>query len=110
MFNGYESFEKFGKDNVDLAMKSADAFSKGFQAMATEAADYSKRSFEAGSEAFEKLLAAKSLDKAVEVQTDYVRSAYEGYVGQVSKVSEIVADMAKSAYKPYETFIGKLGA
>lgn len=110
MFNGFDSFEKLGKDNVDFAMKSADAFSKGFQAMATEAADYSKRSFEAGSEAFEKLLAAKSLDKAVEVQSDYVRTAYEGYVGQVSKVSEIFADMAKSAYKPYESLIGKLGA
>ena len=68
-----------------------------------------KSGFEQGSAAFEKLLGAKSLDKAVEVQSDYVRSAYEGYVGQVTKIGEIVADMAKSAYKPYEGLFGKYG-
>jgi hypothetical protein len=109
MINGFDNFDKLSKDNVDVAMKSADAFTKGLQAIATESADYSKRSFEAGSEAFEKLLAAKSLDAAVEVQTDFVRTAYEGYVGQMSKVSEIFQDMAKSAYKPYEGLMGKFG-
>jgi hypothetical protein len=38
-----------------------------------------------------------------------VRTAYEGYVGQMSKVSEIFQDMAKSAYKPYEGLMGKFG-
>ena len=40
------------------------------QALASEAADYSKQSFEAGTAAFEKLLAAGSVDKAVEVEQD----------------------------------------
>ena len=107
--NGFEEFQKYGKDNVDIALKSADVVTKGFQAIAAETADFTKKSFEAGSSAFEKLIAAPSLDKAVEVQTDYVRSAYEGYVGQVTKVGEIFADMAKDAYKPYETLLGKFG-
>ena len=46
--NGFDDIQKFGKDNVDVALKSADAVSKGFQAIAAEAADYSKKSFEAG--------------------------------------------------------------
>jgi len=109
MFNGFEDLQKWSKDSMDLALKSAGAYSKGFQAIASEAADYSKHSFEAGSAAFEKLLGATSLDKAVEVQSAYARSAYEGYVGQVTKVGEIVADMAKSAYKPYETLLARNG-
>lgn len=99
----------FGKDNIDVALKSADAVAKGMQAMAVEAVDYSKRSFDAGGAAIEKLLAAKSLDKAVEVQSEVVRSAYEDYVSQVARVSEIVTDMAKGAYRPYEAFFGKFG-
>ena len=55
------------------------------------------------------MLAAGSLDKAVEVQSAYVRSAYEGYVGQVTKVGSIFADMAKNAYKPYESLFAKYG-
>lgn len=109
MINGFEDFQKFGKSNVDVALKSAGAVGKGFQALASEAADYSKQSFEAGAAAFEKMLAAGSFDKAVEVQTEYVRSAYEGYVGQATKVGEIFADMAKDAYKPYESLFGALG-
>lgn len=109
MFNGFEDFQKFGKDNVDVALKSAGAWGKGFQALASEAADYSKQSFEAGSAAFEKLLGASSFDKAVEVQSAYLRSAYEGYVGEATKVGEIVAGMAKDAYKPYETLFSRNG-
>jgi hypothetical protein len=109
MINGFEDIQKLSKDNVDVALKSAGAVGKGFQAIAVETADFTKKAFEASSSAFEKLFAVQSLDKAVEVQSDYVKAAYEGYVGQVTKVGEIVADMAKDAYKPYESFLGKIG-
>jgi len=107
MNTGFEDFQKYGKDTMDTAMKSVDAFSKGFQQIAADVADYSKQSFEAGSAAMEQLLGAKSLDKAVEIQTAYLRSAYQDYVGQVTKMGEIVADMTKTAYKPYETALGR---
>ena len=107
--SAFDMSRDFGKDNIDVALKSADAVSKGMQAMAVEAVDYSKRSFDASGAAVEKLLAAKSLDKAVEVQSEIVRSAYEDYVGQMTRMSEIVTGMAKSAYQPYEAFFGKFG-
>ena len=109
MTTGFESIQGLSKDNMDAVLKSANAFSRGLQAIAAEAADYSKKSIDAGTNALERLIGAGSLDKAVEVQSDYVRSAYEGYVAQAAKVSEIVTDMAKSAYEPYESLFGKLG-
>ncbi|MBN8995649.1 MAG: phasin family protein [Rhizobiales bacterium] len=109
MSTGFEDFQKVGKDSVETALKSVDAFSKGFQQIAADTADYSRQSFEAGSAAFEQLIGAKSLDKAVEIQTAYFRSAYQDYVGQVTKVGEIVADMARTAYKPYEAAFGRFG-
>ena len=108
MSNAFD-FQSFGQGNVDVAMKAADAVSKGLQAIATEAADYSKRSFEAGTAAFERLAAAKSVETALAVQQDFAKAAYEGYVGQVTRFGEIVADMAKSAAGPYEAFFGKFG-
>ncbi|MEX0852483.1 MAG: phasin family protein [Bauldia sp.] len=108
MGNGLDGFQNFGKENLDLALKSATAISKGLQALAAEAADYSKRNLDASASALEGFFGAQSLDKAVKVQSDYVRSAYESYVGQVAKVSEIVTDMAMGAYKPYEGLLGRL--
>ena len=87
----------FGKDNMDIALKSVDAMTKGFQAMSVEAMDYSKRSMDASGAAVEKMMAVKSLDKAIEVQSDLVRSAYEDYVGQVTRFGEIVTGMAQGA-------------
>jgi hypothetical protein len=49
----------------------------------------------------------KSVDKAIEVQTEYAKTAYEGFVAKASKIGELYADLAKETYKPFETLIAK---
>lgn len=107
MIEKFEEFQKLSKDNAELAAKSFASFQKGAQAIAVEVADYSKKSFEEGSAAFEKLLGAKSLDKAIEVQTAYFKNAYEAFVAQSTKLGELYSDVAKDAYKPFEGVIAK---
>ena len=108
MLKNFEDFQKLGKDNVDVAMKQFGTVSKGWQAIATEFADYSKKSFEDGSAALEKLFGAKSLDKAIEVQSDYVKTAYEGFVAEATKLGELYTDLAKESYKPFEGLLSKV--
>ena len=108
MLKNFEDFQKLGKDNVDVAMKQFGTVSKGWQAIAAEFADYSKKSFEDGSAALEKLFGAKSLEKAIEVQSEYVKGAYEGFVAQTTKFGELYTDLAKETYKPLEGFIAKV--
>jgi hypothetical protein len=69
-----DPMQKFGKENMDMAMTAFGAWAKNAQSIATELADYSKKSFEDSAAAFEKLIGAKSVEKAVEVQTEYLRS------------------------------------
>lgn len=108
MFDNLETLQKLGKDNMDLALKSFGAASKGIQAIATEVADYQKKSFEEGTAALEKLLGAKTLDKAFEAQSEYYKSAYEGFVSKATKIGELYADIAKETYKPFEGAIAKV--
>jgi hypothetical protein len=110
MLKNFDNVQKVGQENMDVAMKSFGAVSKGFQAIATEVADYSKKSFEDSTAAMEKLMGAKTLEKAVEVQSDYVRSAYEGFVAQATKIGELYADLAKETYKPFEGMMGKVSS
>jgi phasin family protein len=110
MMKNFDDVQKVGKENMDVAMKSFGVVSKGFQAIATEVADYSKKSFEDSTAAIEKLMGAKTLEKAVEVQSDYVRSAYEGFVAQATKIGELYADLAKESYKPFEGMMGKVSS
>lgn len=107
--SGFEDFQKIGKDNFDAAVKSFGEVNKSFQAIATEVTDYSKKSFEESTATFEKLVGAKSVEQAVEIQTDFAKKAYEDYVSQVSKIGEMYVDLAKEIYKPVEDALAKKG-
>jgi hypothetical protein len=102
MIKNFDEFQKLGQTNVDAAVKAFGEWNKGLQAIAAEMTDYTKRSFEEGTATFEKLLAAKSFEQAVEIQTGYAKRAYDEYMHQMSKIGGLYAELAKEAYKPVE--------
>ncbi len=105
--NTFEDAQKYGRENMDLALKSFGAVSKGLQAIAVEVADYSKKAFEDGTALVEKIASAKTVDKAFEVQSQFVKSSYETYLARATKIGELYADIAKESYKPIETAFTK---
>ena len=107
MVKNFEDLQQVGKDNVEVAMKSMGTLSKGAQAIAVEVADYTKKSFEDGTAALEKLFGVKTFDKAIEVQTEFAKTSYEGFVAKASKIGELYADLAKESYKPFESMFAK---
>ncbi|HEY4140148.1 MAG TPA: phasin family protein [Pseudolabrys sp.] len=110
MVKNFGDLQQVSKENVEVAMKSAETMSKGAQAIATELADYSKKSFEDGSAMLEKLFGVKSFEKAIELQTEYAKSSYEGFVAKATKISEMYAGLAKEGYKPFESMMAKAKA
>ena len=73
---------------------------KGFQAIAADVTDYSKKAFEDGTRTFEQLIGAKSFEQAFEIQSQYAKKAFDAYVAQLSKLGEMYVDLARNAYKP----------
>jgi hypothetical protein len=106
MVKNFDDMQKMSNANTDATMHSFDVVTKGTRAIVTEIADYSKRSFEHGAKTMENLLSVRSLDKAVEVQSEYAKAAYEGYVAHATKLGELYANLAKEAFKP--GFVGKV--
>jgi len=107
MIQQFDQFQKIGHDNLDAVVKAAGAVTKGVQSIAVEAADYARKSFEQSTATIEKLVGARTLDKAVEVQTTYLKDAYEGFVAQSTKIGELYTAIAKDAFKPYEGLVAK---
>jgi hypothetical protein len=107
MLKGFEDFQKVGKDGFDAAVRSFGEVNKGFQAIAAEVTDYSKKAFEDSTKAFEQLIGAKSVEQAVEIQSQYAKKAYDTYVAEFSKLGEMYAGLAKDAYKPVEVAFTK---
>jgi hypothetical protein len=102
-----EEFQRVGKDGFNAAVRSFGEVNKGLQAIAAEVIDYSKKSFEDGTRAFEQLLRAKSFEQVIEVQSQYARMAYEAHVAELTKLGEMYADLTRNAYKPVEKIVTK---
>jgi hypothetical protein len=106
MMKNLEDFQKLGQTNMETAIKLLGEWNKGWQSIAAEMSDYTKKSFEEGTAAFEKLLSAKSVEQAVEIQAGFAKRAYDGYMHQMSKLGGLYAELAKEAYKPVERALG----
>lgn len=106
--NDFEDLQKYGKEQFDAAAAARTSFTKTLQIIATETADYSKRAMETNSAFAEKLLGTKSYDRAVQVQSEYVKTSYAGFAGQMARMGELYSSLAKEAFKPVETAVAKV--
>jgi hypothetical protein len=97
-----EDFQKFGQANMETSMKMFGDMTKNFQAIAAEMTDFSKKSFEDGSQTMEKLMASKSIEQTVEIQTTFAKRAYDNYMAQMTRVGGMYQELAKEAVKPME--------
>jgi phasin family protein len=110
MLKGFEEFQKVGKDGFDAYVRSFGEMNKGFQAIAAEMTDYSKKAFEDSTRAFEQLVGAKSVEQAIEIQSQFAKKAYDTYMAEMSKIGEMYVGLAKDAYKPVEAAMAKKAA
>jgi phasin family protein len=107
MMKSFENMQSFGKDGFDAYVASATAMTKGLQSIAGEMAEFSRKSFEQSTATVEKAMAAKSIDKALEVQQGAAKNASEAYVAEVTKLGELYTNVAKEAYKPFEASVAQ---
>ena len=73
---------------------------KGLEAIAAETTDYSKKSFEKSRALFDKLNGVKKIDEAIQLQSDYAKSAYDDFMAHATKIGELYSSLAKEAFKP----------
>ncbi len=103
-----EEIQQHGKEQFDAAVATAGSLQKGVQAIAMAFGDYTRKSFEDGNAFTEKLAGVKSLDKAIEVQTEYAKTVYETFVAESQKIGELYADLAKQAVQAVRGFRGEV--
>jgi hypothetical protein len=98
---GQQAQEGF-QTGLEAASRSFTEANKGFEALASELTDFSKRRFEDVFRAWEQLLRARSFPDVVQVQTLYAQKAYEAYTSEMSKLGEMYMGLVRNASKPVE--------
>ena len=101
MFN-FDQVTKMNQDVINAVTASSTVAQKGFQQIASEASEFTKKNYEDSAAAAEKLVAAKSVETAFEIQSDFAKSSYEALVAQSTKLGELYTNLAKDAYAPFE--------
>ena len=98
----YDQFVGFGKDTVEAYAKAANVAGKGVETLHNEIYGYSKQSIEGSIAATKALMGAKSVHEAFELQSDYAKTAFDAYVGEMTKITELFTATAKEAFEPLQ--------
>lgn len=109
MINAFTDVRQLSQSNVDNAMQLWGAWNRNWQAISAEVGDYQKRALDDGAAAFQKLMGAKSLEQAFEIQASYARRSYEQYFQELNKIGGMYAGIAKEAMKPFERMMVQTG-
>jgi hypothetical protein len=100
--NQNSEHQQNGKEQTDAT--STSTFPTGFQEIAVAYGDYTKKSFEDTRSFVEKLSGVKSFEKAIEIQTEFAKTAYETFVTESQKIGALYGNLAKQSYKPFGGF------
>jgi phasin family protein len=98
----YDQFVAFSKDMAEAMIKSANATGKGFETLNSEVFSYTRKSIEDGVVATKAIMASKSVDEAIQLQSEYSKSAFETYVDELAKFQDMALAMTKSAATPLQ--------
>lgn len=96
----FEGLTAFSQENVDAVVKSSEIAAKAAEGIGTELSTYSKKAFEDGVAAAQDLASSKTVTELFEKQTAFAQSAFEGFVGQATKMNEIYTAAAKEISAP----------
>jgi hypothetical protein len=95
-------YEKVAETGFEAASRSFGEANRGFQALAAEMMNYSKATFDDAVRTWEQLIGVKSLEQAIQIQSDYAKRVYDNHMAELSKLGEMCMSMVRDASKPVE--------
>jgi hypothetical protein len=70
-----------------------------FQTIAMAYGNYTRKSFEQTKSFVERLAGVRSLDKAIEIQTEFAKQAYETFLTESQKIRELYSGLARQSFE-----------
>jgi phasin family protein len=99
---GYDQLFAFSKDTAEAMIKSCNAAGKGFETINSEVLSYTRKSVEDGILASKAIMAAKSVNEAIQLQSEYSKAAFETYVDELAKFGDMALAITRSTATPLQ--------
>lgn len=108
----YDEFAALSRENFDAVLKANAAWANGFEAIASEAVGCARQTLAVAGTATMELLAARTLDRVIEIHTGLAKTALEALVERTVRLSELGVAAANGTWAPLggcvETTLTKL--
>lgn len=91
-----------------LPVTSAEAEPVRYQTIASAYCNYTLQSLDRTRSYFERLAAVRSPDKALELQSEFAKQAYEGFVTESQRICELHSKLAQERLKRWEDFVARM--
>jgi hypothetical protein len=97
-----QEYETPAQAGFEAASRSFSDANRGFQMIAAEMTEYSKKTLEDVFRAWEQLVRARSYSDVVDIQTRYAQRAYEAHAEEMSKLTDLYLNLTRDTSKPGE--------
>ncbi len=88
------------KETYEAFAASFNTSIKAMETVSTETATYAKKSAEDFVSASKAIMGAKSLKEVVDLQNDYAKSAFDGFLAYSNKVGELTVELTQEIFEP----------
>jgi phasin family protein len=95
-----EEFADFAKGNVEAVIASSKVAAKAGETLGQEAAEYGRKHFEAATAAFKSFASVKSPTELFQLQSEFAKASFDGFVAEASRVSESLLKVAGDVAQP----------
>jgi hypothetical protein len=93
-----DQFQRAAEGGWEAAGRSISEVNRGFQALAAEMTEYSKKTFDDAIRTWEQLIGVKSLEQAIEIQSQYSKRVYENHMAEMTKLGEMYARSVPASF------------
>ena len=95
-------YQRAVESGFETASRSFSEANRGFQAVTAEMMDYSKAVCDDAIRTWGELIGVRSLEQAIQIQSDYAKRVYDNHMAELSKLGEMCMGTMRDASKPVE--------
>jgi hypothetical protein len=79
-----------------------------YQTIVDAYSNYTRQSLDQTQSFFGRLATVRSLDKAIELQTEFAKQAYDGFVAEARKILKLHSQLARQRLQPWEGLVARM--
>ncbi len=95
--DAYDRFVDAARQAQDMLVKSTEVFTVGAKELQEKTLAYAEANTRAGFDAASRLVKARDVKEAMDIQTQYARNQMETYAQQAQELSRVLASAAQKA-------------